>query len=130
MKKLLVISNHKLTNEQIADAHKSLNVDKIEYLPEKLKDKWGNINPEFSDDEVYLHIEPILHFIHKNVNIDDYVLVQGEFTATFSVVDTIFKLGVIPIVATTERVVKEVTQGDKVIKITEFKHIRYRPYFI
>ena len=130
MKKLLVISNHKLTNEQIADAHKSLNVDKIEYLPEKLKDKWGNINPEFSDDEVHLHIEPILHFIHKNVNIDDYVLVQGEFTASFSVVDTIFKLGAIPIVATTERVVKEVTQGDKVIKITEFKHIRYRPYFI
>ena len=130
MKKLLIISNHKLTNEQITDAHKSLNVDKIEYLPEKLKDKWGNINPEFSDDEVYLHIEPILHFIHKNVNIDDYVLVQGEFTASFSVVDTIFKLGAIPIVATTERVVKEVTQGDKVIKITEFKPIRYRPYFI
>jgi len=130
MKKLLIISNHKLTNEQITDAHKSLNVDKIEYLPEKLKDKWGNINPEFSDDEVHLHIEPILHFIHKNVNIDDYVLVQGEFTASFSVVDTIFKLGAIPIVATTERVVKEVTQGDKVIKITEFKHIRYRPYFI
>ena len=129
MKKLLIISNHKLTNEQITDAHKSLNVDKIEYLPQELKEKWSNINPKFSEDEVYKHIEAILHFIHKNVN-KDYVLVQGEFTATFSVVDTIFKLGAIPIVATTERVVKEVTQGDKVIKITEFKHIRYRPYFI
>jgi hypothetical protein len=129
MKKLIVISNHELTNEQIKDANKNLNVNKIEYLPQNLKEKWGNINPEFSDTEVYEHIKPIKDFIHKNVNIDDYILVQGEFTATFSLVDTIFRLGGNPIVATTQRVVKEIKEFDKVVKISKFKHIRYRPYF-
>jgi len=128
--KLLVISNHTLTNEQISDAYKSLNVDKIEYLPYELRELWGNINPEYSEIEVESYIQPIEDFIHENVNVDDYVLVQGEFTATFYIVDNLLQLGATPIVATTQRVVKEVQKGDKVVKTTEFKHIRYRPYFI
>lgn len=128
MKKLLCVFSHKLTEEQKEDAKSSLGVEEFIPLPTELQQVWSNIDPTWGDKEVEEAIQPILNWLSK-ADALSYVLVQGEFTATASIVAHSLNCGLIPVVATTARVVEEITGKDgSVQKTSVFKHVRFRRY--
>ena len=77
------------------------------------------------------YLQPILDWIDEHcTNSDDYILIQGDFGATYFLVDYCKKRNyAIPIYATTERKSVEEVQEDGSIKTQRiFKHKRFRLY--
>lgn len=124
--KLCLLFNHTLTSEQANDAKVSLFCDEFVSLPEQLQDLWSNVPPELESLSCYL--QPIKEYIHANVQKDDFVLIQGDFGATYMMVNFVKNLGAIPVYATTSRDVVEVLKGDTVVKQSVFRHQRFRKY--
>jgi len=128
MKNLILLFSHTLTPEQIADAKSSLGVENFVSLPENLKNSWGNVPPE-SDLDFAKYLQPITDFLAQETKANDIVLVQGDFGATFFVVQWCKTQGYIPVYATTERIAMEQTQADgSVVMQKVFKHKAFRKY--
>jgi len=126
MKKFIVLMSHDMSKEQKLDAQNSLAISNIVEAPKDIKSIWANINPVGSLDQTEL--SKITNWIEQNSNTDDYILIQGEFGATFYIVDYCFKKGLIPVYATTKRRVTETREGEKVITNRVFVHEGYRKY--
>lgn len=126
MRKLIVLMSHKMTENQKEDAYKTLNVKEILESNQNIKNIWSNIEPKSSLDLSRLDL--VIEWIKKNSKSGDYVLVQGEFGATFYIVDYCFKSQLIPIYATSKRQVVEEIQEDKTITNRTFKHEGFREY--
>lgn len=124
--KLLLIFSHKLTPKQKKEAKLYLNVKKIVKLPKESQKFWSKVEAQGNIDKSKL--QKIADWIIKNSEKKDYVLVQGDFGATFYIVDFCLKNGRIPIYSTTERKVKEEKIKDKIIKSSVFEHINFRKY--
>ena len=59
----------------------------------------------------------------------DFVLIQGDFGAVYLMVNFAFSLGLIPVYATTERIVVEKRMQDNTVKSERiFKHKMFRRY--
>jgi len=125
-KNLHLLFNHKLTPEQENDAIKILQVTDFIYLNDELQKIWSNVPSNEANLKNYL--DKITEYVKKNVQKDDIVLVQGDFGATYMMVDLVRSLGAIAVYATTKRSVVEVMDGDKVIKQSIFKHEMFREY--
>ena len=126
MKNLHLLFNHKLTAEQENDALKTLQVTEFIPLPTELQKLWSNVPSDVEDLETYL--SPLFEYVKVNVTKDDVVLVQGDFGATFMMVDLVRSFDGKAVYATTKRSVVEVMDGDKVIKQSVFKHEMFREY--
>ena len=126
MKQMFLLFSHTLTSLQIEDAKKSLNVEEFIYLPFNLQRIWSAIPPDIENIKDLL--KPIEEFLEQSSKEGDYALIQGDFGATCYMVSFAKKIGLIPIYSTNKRVAKEIKEGDKLIKISEFKHLRYRRY--
>ena len=122
--KMYLLFSHKLTDAQIEDA-KKLGVDKFIYLPEDLQRKFSNIPPELESVKEYA--KDFERFL-ENAKSGDYVLIQGDFGLTCHMVNFSKSKGLIPVYATTKRISKEIKKDGKVVKISEFKHIKFRRY--
>ena len=111
---MILAFSHELTATQTDDAKESLGVCNFIKMPQTLQDKWSNVLPELSDlDEFITDFEK---FIKTNVKMGDVVLVQGDFCATYGVVNFCKKNGIKAVYATTKRVIKERIASDKVVK--------------
>ena len=120
--KMYLLFSHKLTNAQIEDA-KKLGVDEFIYLPEDLQRKFSNVPPELENIKEYAKdFEKFL----ENAKSGDYVLIQGDFGLTCHMVNFSKSKGLIPVYATTKRISKDMKKDGKIIKVSEFKHIRFR----
>lgn len=126
MQKLHLLFNHTLTQEQLSDAKASLLCYVIVSLPKELQELWSSVPPNLKSLEEYL--KPIKEYVSTNIQKDDFVLVQGDFGATYMMVNFVKSLGAKPIYATTSRDVVEIREGDKVIKKSIFRHERFREY--
>ncbi|MEO1959007.1 MAG: CRISPR-associated protein Csx20 [Nautiliaceae bacterium] len=126
MKKMFLFFSHRLTYEQEMDARESFFVEEFIYLPKELQEKWSNVPPELEDLSEYALL--FFSFLEKNAKKGDFALIQGDFGLTYKMVNFAKSIGVIPVYATTKRVVKEIKNGDKIIKQSQFKHIRFRKY--
>ncbi len=126
MNKMYLLFSHKLTNEQIDDANTNLKVYDFVSLPETLQTLWSNIPPELENLDNYL--SSLKNYIRLAAKSGDYILIQGDFGAVYEMVTFSKNLGLIPIYATTKREVVEEKQGDKIVKKSIFKHIRFRKY--
>jgi len=126
MKNMFLLFSHKLTNEQIIDAKKVLKVDDFVYLPNDLQSLWSNVPAELESLKSYLL--PLKEYIKNNAKKDDFILIQGDFGAVYEMVNYAKKLNLTPVYATTKRETQEEIQKEKVVKISKFKHIRYRKY--
>jgi hypothetical protein len=128
MAKMFVLTNHELTEEQKNDAINTFGVNEFIHAPERVLATWGYIPPHY--DEVKEYLRTVFKWLESAEPNDDIVLVQGESVSTYQVVDTMRKLKIRCIAATTERVTEEVTMPDgSVQKKSVFKHVRFRPYF-
>lgn len=124
--KLHLLFNHALTQEQVSDAKDSLGCNEIVSLPQEFQTLWGLVPPDVVS--LYAYLIPIKEYIKANVQKDDYILIQGDFGATYIMVNFVKRFGVKPIYATTSRDVVEVKEGASIIKKSIFKHERFREY--
>ena len=125
--RMFLLFSHKLTDEQIKDAKENLGVREFIYLPKDLQEKFSNVPPEIEDIKEYSKI--FIDFLKNSVREDDYVLVQGDFGVVFNVVEFCKENNLKAVYSTTKRVSKEKEIDGKIVKISEFKHIRFRRYF-
>lgn len=127
MPKFFSIMNHNLSKRQKEEIVKSLGVKSILELPEKLKKIWLNLSPVGALDVD--NLSQIVNWLKENTKYDDYVLVQGEFGATFYIVDFCFKHGLMPLYATSKREYDEIIlKNDNVKRTHIFNHVQFRRY--
>ena len=127
MKKLFLIFSHRLTKKQINDAKKNLCVTDFIYLPENLQQIWSNIEPELelNIDDMQL----IINWLVRNAKNNDIILIQGDFGATFYIVDYCIKHRIKSVYSTTKREVKEISsKNGNIEKTLFFRHIQFREY--
>lgn len=124
---MLLLFYHKLTEDQKEDANTALGVSEFAALPIDLQNLWKNIlptKPSLSD-----YLKPFRRWIKENANHGDYVFIQGDFGAVYSMVDYVFSAGLIPVYATTEREsVKKRMPENKVKSERVLKHKMFRKY--
>lgn len=123
MKTLFILMNHLLTKEQEKDAIENLNIDNFVVIGDE---KWGNIDP--ADKSILSSIESYKGKLKEHSKFGDVLLVQGDFGATYAMVNFAKNIGLIPIYATTRRIVSEQVEDGKLVIKREFKHGRFREY--
>ena len=127
MSKMLLLLSHRLTEDQREDADTALGVREFLALPDDLQNLWMQIPPTKPSLSEYL--EPIRSWINENAGHSDYVLIQGDTGAVYLMVDYAFSLGLIPVYATTKRIVVEKQMADNTVKSERiFKHKMFRRY--
>jgi len=122
--KMYLLFSHRLTSEQMEDA-KRMGVEEFVPLPEHLQKKWSNVPAELESLDGYA--DEFFEFLSA-ADEGDFVLVQGDFGMCCRVVSFCRQNSLTAVYSTTKRVAKEIRKGDKVVKISEFRHIRYRRY--
>ena len=118
MYRLLWISNHKPSIEQIEDAKRN----NYEIIEAKVP-SWGRIPPEWTMDDIRELLLPEL----PPLNNYHVIAVMGELTACMVVCDLARKQGIPVVTPTTKRVsVEETCHDGSVRKTSKFKHVRFR----
>ncbi len=126
--KMILIFSHTLTEEQINDAKETLQISEYIYMPKSLQYLWSNVPSSINDLNSYL-IE-IQTFILDNSSEGDYVLVQGDFGATYNTINFCKKNKRITIYSTTKRQSKEIYRNNTIEKVSYFSHLSFREYQI
>lgn len=125
-RKMWVLLSHQLLQEQIKSAKEELGCEEIIYFPEELQKIWKNIPAE---EEGYSEIEKFQQFILKKILKGEIICIQGEWGYTHNIVNFCKEIGIIPVYATTKRVCKEIKNDEgSVIKISKFKHVKFKKY--
>ncbi len=122
---IFLIFSHKLTDSQIEEL-KGVGISNFEYLPRNLQAIWSGVPPDKESLNDYL--KPIFEWLKNNAKKGEWVLVQGDFGAVCLVVDFCFKNSLVPVYATTKRNTIEKMENGKLIKVSQFEHIRFRKY--
>jgi len=123
MKKMFVLINHNLTQEQKDQAIKSFDID---YIINITDDTWSNINPV--DENILYALNTYKKELMLEAEAGDILLVQGDFGATYNMINFAKNIGIKTIYATTKRVVQELIIDGKSVTRREFKHEKFREY--
>lgn len=127
LKKMFLVFSHQLTDFQKEDARLNLGVNEFIYLPDNLKIQWSDISPY--DDSLTFYLQDLINWLKINARKGDYVLVQGDFGATFLIVDFCLKNDLIPVYSTTKReIISEIKNGENIKVSRLFTHVRFRKY--
>ena len=126
MSKMFLFFSHKLTDEQIKDAKENLKIKEFVYLPKDLQEKFSNVPPEIDDIKKYSEI--FIDFIKKNMKKEDFALIQGDFGVVYHLVNFCKKNNIKAVYSTTKRISKEKEINGKIVKVSEFKHVKFRFY--
>jgi len=125
--KVFVIMSHPLSVEQEGELHTRFAPEEILFLPESLKSTWTSIpslgpwNPEW--------IEDILTWLKGEMVPGDIAIVQGEYGATFFLVNWLKERGIDSYYATTERQAIETIREDGSVEMKKiFRHVNFRQY--
>ena len=124
-KKALLVFSHEMTENQERELNEVYNVEKIEKLPENLQEIWSKVSIENNYKE---NFEKIKKYIEENFNINDVMLIQGNWGYTYSLVKWSIEMGLVPIYSYTERNVEEIKDGENIKKISYFKHVKFVKY--
>ena len=124
MKKMILLFSHKLTDSQIKDIKRKLQCKEILYLPEKIQSIFSNVT---SDNREFV-INELKVYLSKNADKGDYILIQGEFGVSYKMINYSKEIGLIPVYSSTKRETIEINKGNKIKKITFFKHEEFVEY--
>jgi len=127
MKKIALLFSHKLTPNQKEDIDKRLNAKDIYNLPKNLQQLWSQV-PTQQDLDFNHYLADIQNFLKENLSQNDFVLIQGDFGATYSMINFCKREGFIPIYSVNKRIAKETIEDGIVKKYAEFKHEFFREY--
>lgn len=124
---MILIFSHTLTEIQEEDARENLGIDEFIYLPTKLQELWSSLPPNVED--LSNITKRIKEWASDLVNKDDYILVQGDFGATYDVVYYLKQRGLKVVYSTTSRQAIESKKADGSLEITRvFDHVIFREY--
>lgn len=123
MKKMFVLINHNLTQEQKSQALKVFGVEDIINIAD---DAWSNISP--SDENILYVLNRYKKELMLEAEAGDILLVQGDFGATYNMINFAKNIGIKTIYATTKRIVQELIIDGKLVTRREFKHEKFREY--
>ncbi|OGQ86296.1 MAG: hypothetical protein A2512_04965 [Deltaproteobacteria bacterium RIFOXYD12_FULL_56_24] len=124
---LILLFNHRLTAPQEADARASLGVQRIVEPPPEIQTIWSQVPSD--PDNLADWLTPVADWLAGVAKPGDFVLIQGEFGATFRMVSEAFRLELTPIYSTTDRKAVEQHLEDGSVQITHtFSHVRFRRY--
>jgi hypothetical protein len=127
MPKLIVLFNHTLTPAQEADARASLGVADIVLPPDEVRRLWARVPP--AADSLRGYLAPVADWLDSAAAAGDFVLVQGEFGATFILVNHCLQRGYVPVYSTTGREAEEEHLADGSVAVRHrFAHVRFRRY--
>ena len=127
MTDLYLVFNHTLTDLQKRSAKTSIGVERVIDLPPPLKDLWSVVPPELPGLLDYL--QPLKNWLVERAQFSDYILIQGDFGATYLMVKFAFENGLVPVYSTTVRNAIEEHNADGSVRLLHhFKHIRFRKY--
>ena len=118
---IVLLFSHILTETQAKELKEQYRCENIIYMPEEIKMRWMSVDDNTSP-------EIFESFLLDNLKKGDYVLIQGDWGMTYKLITFAKKNGFIPIFSRTTRNVKEVNNGDKIIKTSIFQHIGFRKY--
>jgi len=124
---LLVLFNHSMTDRQLRDAQENLGVSRIVTPPASIQTLWSSIPADADALEPVL--APVRQWIDTTAVPGDHVLVQGDFGATYLMVNYCLERGLVPVYATTRRRATEELLPDGTVRLTHtFEHRRFRRY--
>ncbi len=124
---LIVLFNHTLTPAQEADARSGLGVARIIEPPTEIRRLWAQVPPE--PDDLAEYLAPVREWLDATAAAGDFVLVQGEFGATFLLVRFCLESGFVPVYSTTRREAQEERLPDGSVAVHHvFSHVRFRIY--
>lgn len=123
MKKMFVLISHGLTQEQKSQALKVFGVENIINIAD---DAWSNISP--SDENILYVLNRYKKELMLEAEAGDILLVQGDFGATYNMINFAKNIGIKTIYATTKRMAQELVIDGKTITRREFKHEKFREY--
>jgi len=126
LKNMLLLFSHKLTDSQTKNAIDRWDVGNFIPLPQELQDVWSNISPDI--ESLHDTLQPIKEFVRKNLHEGDIALIQGDFGASYIMVNFVKELRIKPLYATTKREIQEFEQDGKTIKKSTFEFRRFREY--
>ena len=125
--KILLVFSHQLTSEQKLDLESNWQVKNFLHLPSELQNLWSDIPPERKGLKDYL--VPVFRWMNECGEKGDRALIQGDYGAVFLTVQQAMHLGLVPLYATTKRVLIEEKQADGSVKLVRvFKHVCFRRY--
>ncbi len=126
MKNLFILLNHKLNGQQRQEARKN-GIENFIALPPDLQKIWQGIPP--MKKKVYPLLSPVRQWISENASSGDFILIQGDFGATFLMVNFAFEKKLIPVYATTVRNAVEKHLDNGSIKMEHiFSFCMFRKY--
>lgn len=126
-KRMFLVFSHQLSNKQIEDSSKNLNVDEYIYMPNELQKVWSNIPPD--KHSISEEVNKIIDWLENEIDPTDIVLVQGDFGATFKIVSYLKSKGIKTIYSTTEREAYEKEIGEGKVSLRHvFSHVIFREY--
>ena len=127
MPTLFILFNHTLTPAQEADARQSLGAADIVEPPADIRRLWAGVPPE--EDGLDEYLAPVRAWLDSVAAAGDFVLVQGEFGATFLMVNHCRANGYVPVYSTTRREAEEERLPDGSVRVRHvFSHVRFRAY--
>ncbi len=127
MPNLFVLFNHTLTAAQEADARAALGVVEIVLPPDEIRRLWSRVPPDSETLSGYL--APVRAWLAGEAGPGDFVLVQGEFGATFLMVSFCLKRGLVPVYSTTDRQAVEKRLPGGTVRLQHvFRHVRFPRY--
>lgn len=123
MSRVFCLMNHSLTQKQIAELTDVYKCKEIVYPEETISSLWSQVNSTNEKDV----IQSVIFWL-KAAKDGDYLIIQGEFGLTFTLVDYALKEKLIPIYATSKRIAKESRVGETVHREYIFEHICFKKY--
>lgn len=118
--------NHELTPMQIKELEHVFFVSCIVYPDNYLNSLWAGIptvQALTADD-----LSPFTLWIDENSHSKDLIIIQGEFGASFFLIEYAFSKGLIPLHSVTKRVAHETKEDETIIRTYTFQHICFRRY--
>jgi len=127
-KRAFVVLSHDLTNDQKNDLLSNWFVSEIVEMPPEVREVWENVSPDM--DSVGNEVGVVVDWLEREAFPGDVVVVQGEYGATVRVADWARSVGLVPVYATTKRILKvEKLPDGKVKQERIFQHVRFRRFF-
>ncbi|NNM53634.1 MAG: hypothetical protein HKM05_02800 [Spirochaetales bacterium] len=111
MPNLYLLFNHQLTDQQKENAYLTLGVENIIDLKPFTGSLWSAIPP--GENFPFGELKKIVNILQTETKAGDYILIMGEWGATFYAVDWCLRSGRLPCHTTTSRKIVDEAQANK-----------------
>lgn len=126
-KAFLLMLNHNLSPAQLSSARKEFGPCRPIEMPGPLRNLWQQVPADAS--ALFPFLGPFRTWLEDTGRKEDFVIIQGDFGATFLMVNHALDQGMIPVYATTRRKAVETLLPDGSVKMEHvIKFCRFRTY--